>query len=630
MREVSRHIPRYQEVRILLWDDSQPGRGRDWAMNYQLGGHMSGSKMTTSHFRRRLVATTAAGAFLAASVLVGTATSADAATAKVTKGGTLYFITQQQQFDHVDPARVYTGRDIAFFNSYLYRNLVSYKPTKGAAGSSLVPDLATNTGVPSNSAKTWKFTLRAGATWEDGSAVTCADAKYGVSRAFATDVITDGPQYLVAALAIPTNADGSSQYKGPYKKTGQALYDKAVTCSGSTITFKLNRSFADFNYALTYPAGAPVKAAKDNGDKYDLRPFSNGPYKIATYKIGDEMHLVLNTKWSQKSDTVRTPNADDIVVRFGLVENVRDQIMLDDSIPNTVNLDGLQPANNLRFFADPKKATQRMNVYDPYVRYAAMNVSPGHMTCLDVRKAVFFAMNMQALIDLSGGTIYYGVPGDSPVKPVLGLDYAKTTGNIHDPAWNINGAPDKAKALLASAKSACPDVYAKATDPSKGISWDLSNTATNQKASVLIKTAMDAAGIVMKFNFIPSGQYYSTVMDPTKQGDISTAGWGADWANASTVIPPLFIKGGGFDLSQASTDPDYPAFKALSDKALGTTDRPKQAAMWKQLAQMAMDKYWIIRPVFGKGQFDWGSKVGGVYYWEPQGTYGFGQLFVKN
>ena len=167
---------------------------------------MSGFKTAKAVLGRRVLATTAAFALATAGVLVGT-TSANAATAKT--GGTLYFITHAEQFDHVDPARVYTGRDIAFFNSYLYRNLVAYKPVKGAAGSSLVADLATNTGVPSNNAKTWKFTLRSGITWEDGSAVTCADVAYGVSRAFAADVITDGPQYLVQALDIPKNDDGS-------------------------------------------------------------------------------------------------------------------------------------------------------------------------------------------------------------------------------------------------------------------------------------------------------------------------------------------------------------------------------------------------------------------------------------
>jgi peptide/nickel transport system substrate-binding protein len=530
----------------------------------------------------------------------------------------------------MDPARNYTGRDIAFFNSYLYRNLVSYKPVAGSAGASLVADLATNTGVPSNAAKTWKFTLRSGITWEDGSAITCADVKYGVSRAFASDVITDGPQYLVQALDIPLDKDGSSAYKGPYKKTGQALYDKAVTCSGNTVTFNLNRSFADFNYALTYPAGAPVKASKDTGDKYDLRPFSNGPYKIASYKAGDQLELVRNTAWKKSSDSVRTPYPDNIVVRFGLAEDVRDAIMLEDQIPNTVSLDSLQPANMRAFFADPKKANQRFNVYDPYVRYAAMNVSKGHMDCLDVRKAVFFAINTQALIDLAGGSVFYGDPGDNPVKPVLGLDYKKTTGNIHDSNWKITGNPDYAKTYLEKAKTSCPDAYARATAADKGITWDIAQSSTNQKASVLITDALKAAGINIKFNFIPGGQYYSTVMNPAKQNDISSAGWGADWANASTVIPELFTKEGGFNLSQNWNDAAYAAFKKKSDATKVETDRAKQAKGWQELSQYVMDQYWIIRPVFSKTQDTWGSKVGGVFYWEPQGTFGFGGLYVKN
>jgi peptide/nickel transport system substrate-binding protein len=454
--------------------------------------------------------------------------------------------------------------------------------------------------------------------------------KYGVSRPFASDVITDGPQYLVQALDIPTEADGSSAYKGPYKKTGQALFDKAVSCSGNTITFNLNRSFADFNYALTYPAGAPVKASKDTGDKYDLRPFSNGPYKITSYKIGDQLELERNPKWKKSSDTVRTPYPDNIVVRFGLAEDVRDQILLEDQIPNTASLDAMQPANLRAFFADPTKKNQRFNVYDPYVRYAAMNVKKGHMDCLDVRKAVFFAINTQALIDLSGGREFYGDPGDSPVKPVLGLDYKKTTGNIHDPNWKITGNATYAASLLEKAKTSCPDAYSRATAADKGIVWDISNTATNQKAAVLIGDALKAAGINIKFNFIPSGQYYSTVQNRDKQNDISSAGWGADWANASTVIPELFTKEGGFNLSQNWDDAAYAAFKKKSDATKVETNRAKQAKGWQELAQYVMDQYWIIRPVFSKGQEVWGSKVGGVYYWEPQGNFGFGGMYVKN
>jgi len=342
------------------------------------------------------------------------------------------------------------------------------------------------------------------------------------------------------------------------------------------------------------------------------------------------MELVRNAAWKKSSDSVRTPYPDNIVVRFGLAEDVRDQIMLEDQIPNTVSLDGMQPPNMRAFFADPTKKDQRFNVYDPYVRFAAMNTSAGHMDCLDVRKAVFFAINTQALIDLSGGREYYGDPGDSPIKPVLGLDYKKTTGNIHDSNWSINGNPTYAASVLAKAKTSCPATYDKATNPDKGIVWDLSQSATNQKASVLLGDALKAAGIVVKFNFIPGGQYYSTVQNNAKQNDISTAGWGADWANASTVIPELFIKGHGFNLTQNWNDPAYPAFAKKSDAALNETNRAKQAQMWQELSQVVMDNYWIIRPIFNKAQDEWGSKVGGVYYWEPQGTFGFGGLYVKN
>jgi peptide/nickel transport system substrate-binding protein len=142
---------------------------------------MSGSTMAKRHISRRFVATTAVVAVVvAAGAYFGLVNNSKAAS--VQKGGTLNFITNQQNFDHMDPSRVYTGRDIAFFNSYLYRNLVSYKPVAGAGGSTLVPDLATDTGIPSNGAKTWKFVLRSGITWEDGSAVTCADVKSPVPR----------------------------------------------------------------------------------------------------------------------------------------------------------------------------------------------------------------------------------------------------------------------------------------------------------------------------------------------------------------------------------------------------------------------------------------------------------------
>jgi peptide/nickel transport system substrate-binding protein len=583
--------------------------------------------MSQSGKRRAIAAALALGVATATALVTGVQ-SAQAAPAK---GGTLYVITHQDQLDHADPQRIYTGRDIAFMESYVFRTLVMYKPVPGTAGTALVPDLATDTGKATDGGKTWSFTLRPGTTYSDGSAIVCADVKYAISRTFATDVITGGPSYPIQYLDVATDAKGNPLYTGPYKKTGQAAFDKAVNCSSDnrTITFHLKLAKPDFNYAMSYPISSPVPAAKDTGDKMDLAPLSEGPYMVASYKVKGSMELVRNPKWSASNDSVRTNYPDKITIKFGVSEDVRDQIFLKDTQKNAINFDAMQLQNNITFWGSAASKTRGLNVFDPYTTYSAYNVSKGHLDCLEVRKALFFAYPYDAIIKLNGGPDLYGTPGDNAIKPNEGLDYAKTTSHINDPNFKSAGNPAYSKTLLDQAKTKCPATYAKATSASQGITIDTADTASAKKAAAIITPAMKAAGIVVKYNYIPSGSYYSTIQDNTKQGDISGAGWGPDWANASTVIAPLFLKDGGFDLSQNWNDPAYPAFKVLADKANATLDRAAQAKAWQAAAEYAMAQYWLGPVSFTKQQLSWGSGVGGVDFWAPQGTFIFPALYVK-
>ena len=93
---------------------------------------------------RRAVVITAASALAVSTVMVAGATSASAAV-KPKTGGILTFLEHTPRLDHYDPSRIYTGRDLAFMNSFMTRTLVAYNPVPGAAGANLVPDLATNT-----------------------------------------------------------------------------------------------------------------------------------------------------------------------------------------------------------------------------------------------------------------------------------------------------------------------------------------------------------------------------------------------------------------------------------------------------------------------------------------------------
>ena len=583
----------------------------------------------------RVLAALSAGALVSTVITVGATSTANAATPKT--GGTLYLLDKDPRFDHYDPSRIYTGRDLAFMNSFHTRTLVAYNPVPGLKGTNLVPDLATNTGVPSNQAKTWKFTLRPGGTFEDGKAITCEDIKYGASRVFATDVINDGPAYLQQWLDIPKNTDGESIFTGPYKNTpaGVAAYNKAVTCKGSTITFNLNKSIADFNYLATYGVISPVQKKLDTGDKYDLNPQATGPYKIVE-NSATQLRLVRNTKWKKSSDPVRTPYPDEVIVQFGIDQQVRDELMLEDSIPNAMNFGSPLPANLDKFFKDAKFANRRMNNPSPYVDYLAFNLAK--MPCLEIRQAMYYAWDAQAILNYNGGAEYAGAYVTSIISPLLATDFEATkivgpsdytnVTDVEDPitGFKPSGNVTKAKALMDTAKTKCPADYTKATET--GITIDVRASSTLNDTIPINEKAWARAGIKVNFNIIKSG-YYPTIMNADKQSDMSFSGWGADWANASTVIPELFTTAGGFNISQNSKDAAYKAFEDKSNLAMKTTDRKKQAALWKELDKEAMKAFWVLPTIAGKAQKVWGSALSNVFFWVPQGYPAFGKIWVN-
>ncbi|HVD22571.1 MAG TPA: ABC transporter substrate-binding protein, partial [Lapillicoccus sp.] len=137
----------------------------------------------------------------------GTATGGSAQ-APGQKGGTLNILNPGPH-NGLDPQQTYVGADIEFASRAYARSLVTYSVGDDAK---LVPDLATDTGQMSDGGKTWTFTLVDTATWRDGQKVMCEDVKYGISRTFATDVISNGPTYILSFLDVPADADGNPVY----------------------------------------------------------------------------------------------------------------------------------------------------------------------------------------------------------------------------------------------------------------------------------------------------------------------------------------------------------------------------------------------------------------------------------
>ena len=576
--------------------------------------------MGTTKTGLRAAVVVTAGAFALAACGGGSSTTTTpGGDGTPTAGGKISYLTNAEQFDKIDPQRIYTGEDLAFFSGTIFRTLTAYKFSKDATeGTSIVPDLATDTGRQTNSGKTWEFTLRDGVAFETGDPITCADIKYGVSRTFATDIITGGPTYAISMLDIPKNDDGSSKYAGPYKATGQDLYDKAVTCSadGKTITFNLARPVPDFNYATTLAAFAPVPKAADTGEKYDDKPVASGPYKISVNKKGKGGQLVLvrNDKWTQASDEYRKAYPDSWEVDFGVEDQVIDQRLIQGAAADQTAISTLLTPESLPIvFNDPKFADRRTNEFDPYVRYFAINVKK--VPNLQHRMAIASALDRSALRTNAGGA-FAGDYADGVIKPNLGQDYAPTTmwDGLLGQKIPETGDPEYAKTLIAAAGAPIPT-----------ITFDYPNNPTNTKAAAIIVSSLSKAGITAKPNPIEPGQYYGIVFDPAKAHELINAGWGPDWPNASTIIPELFTKVGGFNLSQF----DDAAYTAKVEAAKVELDRAAQAKKWQELNTEAMKQVVVVPTRFGRDQRLPGAKVGNAYLWPAYGSWPYGDMYVK-
>ncbi|MGV1003558.1 MAG: ABC transporter substrate-binding protein [Candidatus Nanopelagicales bacterium] len=537
--------------------------------------------------------------------------------AEGTAGGDLTLLAQTEQLLHLDPQRNYTGEDLAFLGATVTRTLTWYTPSAdNSTANTLAPDLATDTGTSSNDAKTWQFTLKDGLRWEDGSEVTCEDVKYGVSRTFATDAITDGPLFAIADLAIPQTNPGTSAFLGPYDGTGQELFDQAVTCQGKTITFNLNRSIPDFGYVVTLQAFAPVKESADTREKYDAHPLSTGPYKIATNKPSDALTLVRNDQWDPGTDKIRKAYPDTMTVQYGLSSSVRTQrLMADNPADQRALLYGsaLDPASLATIFNSGQYAKRRFEGLTIFTRYFALNTTK---LSLLQRQAILAALPRAEMRTIRGGD-FAGDLATTSINPMLASSFSPTDmfSNLAG-KYNVgdNGDPEAAKKLVAESGVAMPT-----------INFQYAKTETNDKMAEAIVAALGKADIKVKPDPIDPGAYYAIVMDDAKAGEMMMAGWGPDWANGSTVIPELFAGAGSFNLSRY----DDTEFNNKVAEVTAMGDLVEQAKQWAALDSTAMQQALIAPFLYDKQQRLTGSKVGGAYLWSPYGSWGYPSLYVR-
>ncbi|MFB6874317.1 ABC transporter substrate-binding protein [Streptomyces sp. NPDC056323] len=534
------------------------------------------------------------------------------AAGKPQKGGTLTVLNSKPQ-DDFDPARLYTsgGGNVP---SLVFRTLTTRNRENGAAGAKVVPDLATDLGTPSKNATVWTYTLKDGLKYEDGTAITSADIKYGIERSFAAE-LSGGAPYLRDWLI------GGADYQGPYKdKKG---LDSIETPDAKTIVFHLNKPEGEFPFLATQTQTTPVPKAKDTGTKYEEHPISSGPYKVVKNE-GDGERLILerNPHWSAATDEERKAYPDRIDVRSGLDSAVINQRLSAsqgaDAAAVTTDTN-LGPAELAKVSGDKKLAARVGTGHFGYTNYIAFNPKVKPFDNPKVRQAISYAVDRSSVVNAAGGSSL-AEPATTFLPDQAAFGY---TPYDHFPAGK-NGNAAKARELL------------KEAGYPKGLTVTLTHSndkdfATSPEIATALQEALKKAGITVKLQGLESNDYSDTVYNVKSEPGFFLGGWGADWPSGGPFFAPIFdgrqIVKSGYNFNSGQLND--PAVNKEIDEINKLTDLDAAAKRWgaldKKVGEQALTVP-LFHPVYKRL---YGEAVKNVVISDWTGVLDISQVAVK-
>ncbi|MGW7694969.1 caspase, EACC1-associated type [Streptomyces asiaticus] len=533
-------------------------------------------------------------------------------------GGTLRFISRDDA-DSWDPQRSYFGF-VWNFSRYYARQLVTYAPKPGKDGTELVPDLAEKKAEVTDGGKTYTYTLRAGITWEDGTAITSEDIKYGIERIWAQDDISGGPIFIQQAL------DPGLTYKGPYKDTSKdKLGLKAIrTPNPRTIVFKLPKANGDFERMLATPSASPVKKTKDTKDKYQERPFSSGPYRFDSYEPGTSLELVRNTEWERSSDPIRTALPNRITVNISSDEETNAKALFAGDYDLDLQSYGLTGPSLTQATRSSDLSVRLDSPSNGLLLFAALPRSVKPLNNVHCRKAVLYAADRENLRTAVGG------PQTGDIAPHMLPPAITGSDSSYDPYGTLDnkGKPDtdKAKAEL------------KACGEADGFSTTIAvrnNRPTELNVARSLQASLRKVGITTEIDQVDSSHFSETIGAPEvvkKKGyGIVVYRWGADFPTGQSFLQPLadsrfILPAGNLNVAEL----DDPTVDDLFDTAIAEQDPEKAGSDYALINRRISDSAAYLPILFQKSVLWRGSRLTNVYTSEPwEGRYDYVSLGVS-
>ncbi|WP_370948904.1 ABC transporter substrate-binding protein [Amycolatopsis sp. cg5] len=512
-------------------------------------------------------------------------TTPAAGSAEVAKGGTLYILTDLS-VQQLDPAKSQNLAITAL--GLVHRRLTSWKIEEGKPAT-VVPDLATDTGRPSDDGKTWTFTLKDNIHYADGTPIVAADIKYGIERTFAA-AFTGGLAYHKKLLV------GAENYKGPFE--GAELASIEVP-DPKTIIFRLAQPYGDWTWIASTPPFAPVPKGKGTDASYTEKPIASGPYQVASYTKSVEVKLSRNPHWDKGTDEARGGLPDEIVIQLGQQTDVISQRLIADAgNDKSAFAASFVAAAQLAQIQGNQAAKQRLTTSKSgALAYLALNVRRPALADPKVRQAFQYAVDKASFqiasagsAELAGGLattlITEGIAG----REVYDLYPAPPGGDV-----------EKAKQLLREAGHA---------DGIGPLDFVVYNSNNYPKKAEAIQAALLRAGIKTELRVMDSEAWEALVTGNEGTFDLTLTSWQPDFPSANGNIQPLFatkeIGNGGYNMSRYSN----PEADRLINEAQGTVDPVAAGKIWAKADRLILQDAPVVPLIYNRNSFLHGSKVG--------------------
>ncbi|MER6403773.1 ABC transporter substrate-binding protein [Streptomyces viridosporus] len=413
-------------------------------------------------------------------------------------------------------------------NMHIFEGLVDLDPATLVAR----PALATEMPQKIN-ATTYRATLREGATFHDGSAVTADDVVFSFER-----------------VLDPKNASLMAQFV--------PFIDRVKAVDASTVEFKLKHPFALFPSRIAVVRIVPEKIAGADAKAFDAEPVGSGPYRFVSAvredKIVMEAYDQYNGPHPAKAKKMVWHLMSDPSARVSALKSGRVQAIEDVPYIDVKGFTGKDKVESVQSFG---------------LLFLMFNCKDERFADKRVRQALHYALDTEKIISTA-------LLGNA--EPATGYVPA-THPDYHEAATVYGHDPAKARKLLKEAGV-------------EKLSFTLLLTDTGWVKDIapLIKESWAAAGIEAKLDIAQSPAQYAKV----DKGDFEALAAPGDpsvFGNDADLLLRWFYYGFWPEKRYGWTGSDaYKRTRSLLDKAASEADAEKRRQLWAQVTDLVADE----------------------------------------